>query len=228
MTMNMRPLLTLLLLVLLSCGLAVGQVPNPASIGLPDAVKFGRAIDDSSVLTPKKLMPLRKLDLKATSITMASFKAPSHAKGGCAYAPDDIAYYQRNGIWVFVPDELREIFAGRAGEFKDAKLRMRELLGLNPDPSYKYECILLVTIDPKELVRPSLALDLEKGENSDFIKGWGGSFPFVGLGYTCDWYYGDGCRYGMSEFFIPGGRAWTGTKSCALDEYLKAGCRSAS
>ena len=29
-----------------------------------------------------------------------------------------------------------------------------------------------------------------------------GGYPFTGKGFTCDWYYGDGCRYGLGEFIL--------------------------
>jgi hypothetical protein len=214
----------LVALLFLLSALAVGQIPSPASIALPDLVKYGKALEDASILMPRKKLPLRKVDLTAAALVVASFKGPSK-QGGCSYTPDDIAGYKTRGIWVFMPDELREIIGSRKSEFAaDTGLRMKELLGLNP--TYKYECILVVSIAPTQLVRPSLALSLEDGENTYPFSTWGGDFPFTGLGYTCDWYYGDGCRYGMSEFYISPGRNWGDTKSCALNEFLASGCAS--
>lgn len=49
-------------------------------------------------------------------------------------------------------------------------------------------------------------------------------YPFTNLGYTCDWYYGDGCRKGLNEFFIKEKNNSTIKKTCTIDDYLDEKC----
>jgi len=114
-------------------------------------------------------------------------------------------------------------------EFKSVgnEKRLRMLLGLPPNDSSK--CIVQIRIDGSKVIRPSIIPKIT--DSTSFLSGkWGDDSVFTSLGYICDWYYGDGCEYGLTEFNIPPPptanlveKYLKVKSSCPLDEYISNG-----
>jgi hypothetical protein len=88
--------------------------------------------------------------------------------------------------WVVLLEELEKVYNERLTEFARVQNRLEKLLGVEADG---YDCLVVFEVPPSLLRKPD-----EKDGDDDF--------PFTGKGFTCDWFYGDGCRYGLSEFII--------------------------
>lgn len=94
-------------------------------------------------------------------------------------------FKNEEGLWVTLLPELQDVYQTKHGEFGQVENRLKKLIGLNAGDTYKCLTVLETTYD--SLKRP------EKGTSG---------YPYTGRGFTCDWYYGDGCRYGLSEFIL--------------------------
>ena len=125
------------------------------------------------------------IDLKWTKEPMEISNLPLmvevvHLASTC----DDFKINDEN--WVILADELRQVYKQKPGEFTLLENRLEKLIGV---PADDYKCLIILNI-PRDLLRKP-----EKKDNNP-------KFPFTGKGFTCDWYYGDGCRYGLSEFIL--------------------------
>jgi len=90
-----------------------------------------------------------------------------------------------NYLWVTLLPELQSVYQTKHSEFDQVENRLKKLIGLKEGDTYQCLTVLETTYD--SLKRP------EKGT---------AGYPYTGRGFTCDWYYGDGCHYGLSEFIL--------------------------
>lgn len=89
-------------------------------------------------------------------------------------------------MWVVLLSELQSIYREKILEFGQTENRLKKLIGLSNDT---YNCLAVLRVSSEMLRRP-----IQSDDDPNY--------PFTGLGFTCDWYYGDGCRYGLSEFIL--------------------------
>lgn len=131
-------------------------------------------------------------------------------------------------LWVTAVPEIRGFFAFRpfTGEAV-LKLRVEQLLGMPPDS--KNSRFVEMWVHPDDLARPcpdpeitdtvceldfplsrfqQLSLEYRQWFEDNRASSYGSStpYPWTRLGYTCDWYRGQGCDVGLSEFLI-----WSGS-----------------
>ena len=136
----------------------------------------------------------------------------------------DSAYYNTKTypIWVTTAPELLERM--KTERYKDADLRLKQLLGLPPNPNDKYIAFIEFWVRPKDLFRPcpdpeltDTACQLCFSKNADSIhQAWidqnriiryykcdlYDKYPWTQLGYTYDWNKRNKSHVGLSEFVI--------------------------
>lgn len=124
-------------------------------------------------------------------------------------------------IWTFTDKEMAA-HAGELRESKDAVMRMRQLISI--DPNKTHSTVTGVWVNPSDVVRPAYQSDAARGdmrvafsegeEMDESFKAWFdqnildsyyyGSYPWTRLGYTYDW-ADNGKEYGLTEFLIKQG-----------------------
>ncbi len=202
---------------------------------LPDGVKYLKAQKDALEITPGEKRPLKVIsDGDAIFLNFSR----SAKDGSCTFTKAELDNFQKGGIWIFLPTEFEEVYQTKKDEFTRIgnANRLKKLLGLSPSDNSK--CIVEIKIAGSKVIRPSIIP--KNCETSNFFLGkWGDTSVFTALGYTCDWYYGSGCEYGLTEFNIPPNppilkpecpvekpeENYLEVKSsCTLDEYLNKNC----
>jgi hypothetical protein len=127
-------------------------------------------------------------------------------------------------LWVTAVPEIQAFFAPRPSSSEAIlKPRVEQLLGMPPDTANTK--FVEVWVNPNDLVRPcpdpeitdtvceldfppprfqELSSEYRQWFESNRASSYGGSnpYPWTRLGYTCDWYRGQGCDTGLSEFVI--------------------------
>ncbi len=206
------------------------------NLKLPDSVKYLKAQEDAREIKPSEKRPLKIISEKER-IEVLRFAKPAN-DGTCASTNEDLARYQEGKIFIFLLTEFDEVYRKKMekDEFKNVgnEKRLRMLLGLPPNDNSK--CIVKILIDGSKVIRPSIIPKITE-PCSFFSSKWGDESVFTSLGYTCDWYYGDGCEYGFTEFNIPPPIVSTTEtdkpkieekyleveSSCTIDEYISNG-----
>lgn len=140
-------------------------------------------------------------------------------------------------IWTFTDKEI----ATHAGELKgskDAVMRMRQLISINPNKTHS--TVTGLWVNPSDVIRPAYQSDAAKGsmgvafpegeEVDESFKGWFdqnildsyyyGSYPWTRLGYTYDW-ADNGKEYGLTEFLIKKGAQAEVAFTETTDEFLR-------
>lgn len=127
-------------------------------------------------------------------------------------------------LWVTAVPEIQNFFAPEAFSSETAlQRRVEQLLGLPPyTENIKF---VEVWVNPNDLARPcpdpeitdtvceldfplpsfqELSPEYRQWFESNQASSYGGNhpYPWTRLGYTCDWYHGQGCDTGLSEFVI--------------------------
>lgn len=151
-------------------------------------------------------------------------------------------------VWVTAVPEIRGFFAFRPLTGEAAlKRRVEQLLGMPPNS--KNTRFVELWVYPDDLARPcpdpeitdtvceldfpsarfqQLSLEYRQWFEGNRASSYGGStpYPWTRLGYTCDWYRGQGCDVGLSEFLIWSGST-VGVKSVQCTQtYLGQSLRS--
>ncbi len=127
-------------------------------------------------------------------------------------------------LWVTAVPEIQAFFAPRPSSNEAIlKRRVEQLLGMPPDTANSK--FVEVWVNPNDMVRPcpdpeitdtvceldfppprfqELSSDYRQWFEANRASSYGGSqpYPWTRLGYTCDWYRGQGCDTGLSEFVI--------------------------
>lgn len=121
-------------------------------------------------------------------------------------------------IWTFTDKEMAT-HAKELSESEDAKMRMRQLIAIDPDKNHSH--VTGLWVNPDDVIRPAYQSDATKndmlttfpdGEEVDkTFKAWFdqnildsyyyGNYPWTRLGYTYDW-ADNGKVYGLTEFLI--------------------------
>lgn len=121
-------------------------------------------------------------------------------------------------IWTFTDKEMAT-HAGELKESEDAKMRLRQLISI--DPNKNHSTVTGLWVDPSDVIRPAYQSDAANGsmwtafpegeEVDESFKAWFdqnilssyyyGSYPWTRLGYTYDW-ADNGKEYGVTEFLI--------------------------
>ena len=143
-------------------------------------------------------------------------------------------------LWVTAVPEMQAFFAPRPASSETIlKRRVEQLLGMPPDTrNIKF---VEVWVNPDDLARPcpdpeitdtvceldfppprfqELSSDYRQWFEANRASSYGGSqpYPWTRLGYTCDWYRGQGCDTGLSEFVIwPGSTVGVRSVRTTLD-----------
>lgn len=136
----------------------------------------------------------------------------------------DSAFYntKQYPIWITTAPELLERMKNE--RYKDANLRLKQLLGLPPNPDDNYIAFVEFWVRPQDLFRPcpdnevtDKACQLCFPEKTDSIyKAWVddnrisryygcelySKYPWTQLGYTFDWNKRNRSHVGLSEFVI--------------------------
>ena len=225
----------LVIVLLLVANFTNAQDINKAScdcetenLKLPDNIKFQKALKDASIIKPTEKQFLQKLP-KSETIKVISLRGRKNDDKPLICSNEGLNGTENvNPIHKFValPEELRNVYQTKTIEFLDRKNRLEKLLGLSPD--YTYDCFVVFEIKPEKLIRPTFAFDWEgnfQNNKYSFFNKWIlNDYPFTALGYTCDWYYGDGCRYGLTEFFIDENTGAEFKKICSVDDFLDQKC----
>lgn len=195
------------------------------NLKISDGEKYQKALKDALTMKPEEKRELQVIT--TPKVVVASFK-PFSKNNDCNYTQEEKDVLNNGGIWVLLPAELRNVYQSRRAEFGDKENRLKKLLGLAPEIPYK--CFAEIEIDSCKVVRPFLSFNVAE-KDGFFWRNWGNDTSlFTGLGYTCDWYYGDGCRYGLTEFNIPPKPEKTGNdylkviKVCTVETYLENTC----
>jgi hypothetical protein len=192
---------------------------------LPDGVKYLKAQKDASEI---KLSEKRELKTIPDGDVILLNLSKGATDGTCIFKNDELDNFQKGGYWTFLPNEFIEVYKTKKDEFGSIgnSKRLERLLGL--PPNYGAKCFVVINIASSKAVRPSITPKNNESSNY-FYKKWDGSSVFTSLGYTCDWYYGNGCEYGLTEFNIPPAPPKLDKKylevksSCTIDEYIANG-----
>lgn len=148
-------------------------------------------------------------------------------------------------LWVTAVPEMQAFFAPRPSSSEAIlKRRVEQILGMPPDTvNTKF---VEVWVNPVDLIRPcpdpeitdtvceldfppprfqELSSEYRQWFEGNRASSYGGSppYPWTRLGYTCDWYRGQGCEVGLSEFVIwPGSTVGVRAVRTTVD-YLNPG-----
>lgn len=121
-------------------------------------------------------------------------------------------------IWTFTDKEIAT-HAGELKESEDARMRLRQLISI--DPNKNHSTVTGLWVNPSDVIRPAYQSDATNGsmwtafpegkETDESFKAWFdqnilnsyyyGSYPWTRLGYTYDW-ADNGKEYGLTEFLI--------------------------
>ena len=197
-----------------------------------DSKGYTAAKDWVMKITPDKMRPLETIT--QFPVVVLTLKDVSKTTNSCDYRnATDLQEFQKGGIWVVLPQEIKMFYSNNKTEFDtDKAKRLTQLFGFDEGsskakcfveiqietpkfisatisyPCINGNCIGQIKIDAEEetIVRPLLNLSLDS-TNGFFWDRWKKDHVpttlFTGLGYTCDWHYEDGCHYGLTEFDIP-------------------------
>ena len=141
---------------------------------LSDAQKFEKAVNCKSDI---------KENQKHSLYPIKSDSSPVYVLNLSGSSCND--FKNENGLWVTLLSELQSVYQSKPAEFVQLENRLKKLIGLKENDTY--HCLTVLKTSFNLLEQPS--------------KGTSG-YPFTALGFTCDWYYGDGCRYGLREFTL--------------------------
>ena len=142
---------------------------------LTDEAKFEKAKKCKNEITDEFKKPLQLLPQ-----TPAKVEVVNISEKNCK------DFKNTSGLWVVLLSELQSVYRERISEFGQTENRLKKLIGLGNDT---YNCLTVLRISSDSLRSP-----IQSDANLNY--------PFTGLGFTCDWFYGDGCRYGLSEFIL--------------------------
>jgi hypothetical protein len=191
--------------------------------GLSDKQKFEKAIEDAKEIEPdetEKLQRINAMNNTVRVVTAIEAECQKFKKDKNSNA------FSNNTVWVSLPAEIRSVFQSRKGEFADMENRLKKLLGLRYDNTYR--CLIELEVEASKITRPSSLINADGNLLMPIIKAenerYNSKYPFTNLGYTCDWFYGDGCRYGLTEFWIKPGNGTVIKKACKIKEYLEEKC----
>lgn len=140
-------------------------------------------------------------------------------------------------IWTFTDKEMAA-HAGELAESKDAVMRLRQLISINPNKTHS--TVTGLWVNPSDVIRPAYQSDVFKGdmwtafldgvEVDGEFKSWFdqnildsyyyGSYPWTRLGYTYDW-ADNGKEYGLTEFLIKKGAQAEVAFTETTDEFLQ-------
>jgi hypothetical protein len=140
---------------------------------LSDAQKFEKAIRCKNDIKENQQHPLYPIKSDSSPVYVVHLSESSCNK------------FKNEDLWVTLLSELQDVYKSKPAEFGQLENRLKKLIGLKEKDTYRCLTILQTSFDSLE--QPS------KGEPD---------YPFTKLGFTCDWYYGDGCRYGLREFTL--------------------------
>lgn len=121
-------------------------------------------------------------------------------------------------IWTFTDKEIAA-HAGELKEAEDAKMRLRQLISI--DPNKNHSTVTGLWVNLSDVIRPAYQSDAANGsmtvafpeeeEVDESFKTWFdqnilssyyyGNYPWTRLGYTYDW-ADNGKEYGLTEFLI--------------------------
>jgi len=126
-------------------------------------------------------------------------------------------------MWVTVAPELVKRMKKEQAE--DKEIRLKQLLGLNPDEKQVYSSFIEIWVQPSDLIRPCPDQETSDTQcdvcfpsnvnpahkewiNNNRIQSYYGcglknQFPWTALGYTYDWNPDNKTHVGLSEFIVP-------------------------
>jgi hypothetical protein len=197
---------------------------NSANMSLSDEKKFKKAMQDTKEIEPdeiEKLQPINVFEIRISVVTVIENICDDYKKA------ENVNTFSEKTVWISLASEIKSTIQKKKGEFVNKENRLKKLLGLRPDRTYR--CVIELEVNAEKINRPSslfnLHGDLLKPINSKIKnEDYDDKYPFTNLGYACDWYYGDGCRFGVTEFIIKKGNKSLIKKACTIDEYVDEKC----
>ncbi len=160
---------------------------------LPNKEKYEKAKSDAQCIAPYEVLELQPL-YKSETVKIVHL----YSKNKCQ------KYKPQNGEYFGSLNELQEFYKNDKSQFSIVQDRLNQLIGSNDDNN----CLAVIELEAKYLYRPTSIFSFDDtGKPSSTIDFQPNNkkedgYPFTNLGYACDWYYGDGCRRGLSEFIL--------------------------
>ena len=160
-----------------------------------DEKYFKEGMKDARKIEPNEL----KKDLQVLSASESSILVVHLTENSCDdyKKAENIKYFaNKEDVWITLLSEMKSVFQDKkmAGEFGNVKNRLKKLLGLKWKPNYK--CFVELKVVTNKITCPTPFFDWRGNQVKSIdsvIENKIGDYPFTNLGYTCDWYYGDGC-----------------------------------
>ena len=190
-----------------------------------DEKYFKEAMKDAKTIEPNEKEKLKVINASETPVWVIHLTDDNCDK---YQKPENIKYFaNKDDVWVALLSEMQSVFQQKkkAGEFGNTENRLKKLLGLKWKPNYK--CFVVLKLATNNIFRPTLFFDWQGNQIktiNSIIENKIGDYPFTNLGYTCDWYYGDGCRYGLTEFKLVKENDSSIVNACKMDESLEENC----
>ena len=195
-----------------------------------DEKYFKEAMKDAKTIEPNEI----KKDLQVLSASETPILVIHLTENSCddyKKAENKKHFANKDDVWVTLFSEMKSVFQDKkmAGELGNVENRLKKLLGLKWKPNYK--CFVELKVATNKITRPTPFFDWQGNQvkpTDSVIENKIGDYPFTNLGYTCDWYYGDGCRYGLTEFKLVKENDSIIVNACETDESLEENCLSQS
>ena len=140
-----------------------------------------------------------------------------------------------NDTYLYSLKEFRDWYMPKKMNTMDKTLRLKQLLGLKY--SSAFDKISTFYISPSNVIRPAYIKDPTKemktsfpeGEEESYIEWFNNelaisrnektAFPWTRLGYSFDWSYNEGDRYGLSQFLSFKDKEYTFVNSYSVNEF---------
>ena len=182
---------------------------------------YAMAVKDATIAEEDEIMPLVSLTKQDPLVTWDDqgrvLLCTWHSYPD-SYPEGESVTAKWGYIWTFTDKEIA-IHARELKESDDAKMRLRQLISI--DPNKNHSTVTGLWVAPSDVIRPAYQSDATNGsmwtafpegeETDESFKAWFdqnilssyyyGSYPWTRLGYTYDW-ADNGKEYGLTEFLI--------------------------
>ncbi len=116
-----------------------------------DKILFQKAMDDAKTIEQNEVEALQIISTKTSVVTLT--------ESDCTDFQNNEKYFSNKDFWVTQSDEMKSVFQSKKGEFANKENRLKKLLGLRYDKTYK--CLVELEVDVCKLTRPSSLIDIQ-------------------------------------------------------------------
>ncbi len=207
---------------------------------MSDEELYAMAVRDAAIAEEDEIKPLVSLTKKDPLVTWDDqgrvLLCTWHSYPD-SYPEGETVTAKWGYVWTFTDKEMAT-HAGELAKSKDAVMRMRQLISINPGKTHS--TVTGLWVDPSDVLRPAYQSDPAVGsmwtafpegeEVEESFRGWFdqnildsyyyGSYPWTRLGYTYDW-ADNGKEYGLTEFLIKKGARAEVAFTQTTDEFLQ-------